>query len=495
MIKRVAAVVLVLFFSLPPLFAQEERIRSLISQFGDEDPFVNGEAITALADAGEQTVDYLLPILATGDDNARHCATIVLHKIAPRGKQAIPALTGALGDSSSHVRWNAALALAKYGSEAAGAVTELGTLLHDPDQNVRWAAYIALSAIDRAALDQPPTLAEVIRQIEKMTPELMSALHVPGVAIALIRESKTVWTGYFGLADAGRGIKVDSSTMFEVCSMSKPVFAFLVLKMAEAGELDLDKPLYDYLPEEFIADDPDFSRMVTARMALTHTSGMPNWRKGREERVGPLPIYFRPGSRFGYSGEGIYYLQRVVERLSGEPLQELAQKRLFNELGLRSTSYIWCEELVGQFSTGHDTAGQCLKPRRYLHANASYTLRSTAEEYARLLTAIVRPAQPQNFLLAEGMRKEMLSHQIRVDSREVMERPGRHLGLAGFRGLGWAVDSTITHDIAQHTGSNQSGFRCYAQLDVEDGSGMVILTNSFNGDELYRRLVAVIGDF
>ncbi len=495
MLKKISAVAWLVLFSLTPLSAQEENIRFLINQFGDEDPFVNGEAILALAAAGEQTVDSLLPILAKGDDNARRCAAIALHKIAPRGKQAIPALTGALNDSSSHVRWCSALALAKFGADAADAAAELGKLLHDPDNNVRWAAYIALSAIDRVKLNQPPTLAEVTGRIEKMAPKFMSTLHVPGVAIALIRESKTIWTGYFGLADASRGIKVDASTMFEVCSMSKPVFAFLALKMVEEGVLDLDRPLYDYLPEEFIADDSDFGRMVTARRALAHCSGMPNWRKGGEERIGPLPIYFRPGSRFGYSGEGIYYLQRVVERLCGEPLQELAQKQLFSKLGLRSTSYIWREELDGQFSAGHDSAGQCLEASRYHHANASYTLRSTAEEYARLLTAIVRPAQQENFLLSEEMRKEMLSHQIRVDSREVMDRPGRHLGLAGFRGLGWAVDSTITHDVAQHTGSNQSGFRCYTQLDVEDGSGMVILTNALNGDELYRRLIAAIGDF
>lgn len=88
----------------------------------------------------------------------------------------------------------------------------------------------------------------------------------------------------------------------------------------------------------------------------------------------------------------------------------------------------------------------------------------------------------------------MLKHQVRVDTREVIDRPGRNLGLFAFRSLGWAVDSTITGDVVYHSGANQTGFRCYSQLSPKDKTGIVILTNGENGNELWRRLVKEIGD-
>jgi hypothetical protein len=76
----------------------------------------------------------------------------------------------------------------------------------------------------------------------------------------------------------------------------------------------------------------------------------------------------------------------------------------------------------------------------------------------------------------------------------VIDRPGRNLGLQGFRGLGWAIDSTITGDVVYHSGANQTGFRCYSQFSPKDGSGIVIMTNGENGSELWQRLIKVIGD-
>jgi hypothetical protein len=83
---------------------------------------------------------------------------------------------------------------------------------------------------------------------------------------------------------------------------------------------------------------------------------------------------------------------------------------------------------------------------------------------------------------------------VRVDVRDVIDRPGRSLGLQSYRGLGWAIDSTITGDIVYHSGANQTGFRCYSQFNMRDGSGIVIMTNGENGSELWQRLIKEIGD-
>ena len=278
--------------------------------------------------------------------------------------------------------------------------------------------------------------------------------------------------------------------MFEACSMSKPVFAYLVLKLVEQGKLELDKPLSNYLSEEFISDDEDYSKQITARMILAHTSGMPNWRKGGEEREGPLPVYFKPGTRFNYSGEGFYYLQRVVEHITKESLETYAKRNLFDKLGFESTSFVWTENLNPQIATGHDTSGNCNERKKYTHANAAYTLYTTSDEYAKFIIEIMKPDRSEDQSLSDKMIKEMLTHQVRVDVRDVIDRPGRSLGLFAYRGLGWGIDSTITGDIVYHSGANQTGFRCYSQFNMRERIGIVIMTNGENGNELWRRLIS-----
>ena len=432
--------------------------------------------------------------MQSDDENVRWCSAIALEKMSPAGKQAIPFLIKSLNDKNSNIRWCAAIALGNYQTDAESAVPELQKLLFDPGYDVRWAAYISLNKIDKNALNIIPDFSSVIKNVELLTPQLMSQLNVPGVSVSLILNKEIAWTKCFGLSDASKQTNVTQKTMFEACSMSKPVFAYLVLKLVEQGKLELDKPLYDYLPEKFICADEDYPKQITARMILSHTSGLPNWRKGSEENDSPLPIYFKPGTKFNYSGEGMYYLQRVVEHITNESLESFSKRVLFDKLGLESTSYIWNENLDSQIATGHDADGKCNERKKYLHSNAAYTLYTTSDEYAKLIIEIMKPENLNDYSLSNSMIKEMLTHQIRVDTREVIDRPGRNFGLQGFRGLGWAIDSTITGDVIYHSGSNQTGFTCYSQFSPKDGSGIVIMTNGENGSELWKRLIKVVGD-
>ena len=485
-----------LIFFITPIeqcFSQQ-NVKALIDKFIDNDTWVNGEAINELVKIGEPAVDKLILSLQDKNDNVRWCSAIALEKISPAGKQAIPFLIKALQDKNSDVRWCSALALGNFQTDAVSAISELQKLLSDEDYNVRWAAYISLSKIDKKYLNVTPTLSQEISAIENLTPELMEELNVPGVSMSIISDKNIFYSKFFGISDASLKTNVSEKTMFEACSMSKPVFAFFVLKLVEQGKLDLDKPLYDYLPEKFICEDEDYPKQITARMILSHTSGLPNWRKGSEENESPLPIYFKPGTKFSYSGEGIYYLQRVVEHITNESLESFAKRTLFDKLGLESTSFVWTEKLNPQIATGHNTDGKCNERKKYVHGNAAYTLYTTSDEYAKLILEIMNPGNQNDYSLSNSMIKEMLTHQVRVDNRDVIDRPGRNLGLQGFRGLGWAIDSTITGDLVYHSGANQTGFRCYSQFSPKDGSGIVIMTNGENGSELWQRLIKVIGD-
>jgi len=498
--KQIILILFSIFILIPNLFSQEmtssdeKRIQSLIEKFSDKDQFVNGEAINELVNIGEPAVEYLIISLQDEDENVRWCSAIALKKISPLGKQAIPFLIKALQDKNSNVRWCSALALGNYHTDATSSISELQKLLFDEDYDVRWSAYISLSKIDKKSLNVTPNLSENISTMEKFTPELMEELNVPGVSISIISDKNIFYSKSFGIADVNTKEHVNEKTMFEACSMSKPVFAYLVLKLVEQGILDLDKSLYGYLPEKFICEEEDYAKQITARMILSHTSGLPNWRKGSEENESPLPIYFKPGTKFNYSGEGIYYLQRVVEHIVNDSLESYAKRTLFDKLGLESTSIVWTEKFDQQIAIGHNADGNCNERKKYLHSNAAYTLYTTSNEYAKLIIEIMKPGNQNDYSLSNSMIEEMLTHQVRVDAREVIDRPGRNLGLQGFRGLGWAIDSTITGDVVYHSGSNQTGFRCYSQFSPKDGSGIVIMTNGENGSEFWQRLIRVVGD-
>jgi hypothetical protein len=173
---------------------------------------------------------------------------------------------------------------------------------------------VVLGAIVTALPTLPPMLLagpgandqqSTILQLERDVPELMKKSNVPGVSIALIQRGKTIWVHGFGVKKAGTSQPVTGETVFEAASLSKPVFAYGVLKLVDQGKLGLDVPLTTYLPKPYIPGDQRLAK-ITARIVLSHRTGFPNWRDGDS-----LPLYFTPGERFSYSGEGYIYLQRV----------------------------------------------------------------------------------------------------------------------------------------------------------------------------------------
>ena len=470
--------------------ADEMNISSLIAQFSSADIFVHGDAITQIVRYGESAVAPLIRSLSDSSAGVRICSAIALGKIAPKGIQAVPALVQSLRDENSDVRWCSAIALGRYNEKASSSAKDLVRLLSDNDRNVRWAAYTSLLVIEKTSLNASRELSDITQRLEQLTPDAMNELHVPGVSISIIKNNAIAWSKAFGVSDGSLKSAATTETMFEACSMSKPVFAFVVLQLVDQKKLELDRPLYHYLPEQFVSADESYAKQITARMVLTHTSGMPNWRKAGDERNAPIPLYFKPGTKFQYSGEGIFYLQRVVEHIMKEPLASLAKRMLFEKLLLSRTSFVWTDQLAPFISTGHDGSGKNNERSRYLRGNAAYTLYTTPDEYAKIIIELMKPGK----LLSSTLRKEMLSHQFRSDVREVTDRPGKALGLFSYRGLGWAIDSTITGNIVYHSGSNQTGFRCYSQFDPQNGTGIVIMTNGENGSELWQKLVSVVGD-
>jgi len=145
---------------------------------------------------------------------------------------------------------------------------------------------------------------ETIARLDRSIPDLMAKARIPGLSIALIWDGAIVWEKGYGVKNLKTGELVDEHTIFEAASLTKPLFAYLAMMLVENGELDLDKPLHEYVPRELIEsglqhplDYPgfraDWLQRITARMVLSHSSGMPHG-----QRAKPFPLLFEPGTRF-----------------------------------------------------------------------------------------------------------------------------------------------------------------------------------------------------
>ena len=183
-------------------------------------------------------------------------------------------------------------------------------------------------------------------------PRLLQLATVPGMAIATVRGADVAAEG-FGVRRSDAPDPVTGDTVFEAASLSKPVFASIVMQLAAEGVIDLQRPLAEYLPLPNPADDA--SKPITATHVLSHSSGWRNWRNSKDVA---LTADFPPGSRFSYSGEGYFFLQRVVEKLTGTGLQRLARERVFVPLGMQHSAFLWRPELDPMLAAPHSNRGQ-----------------------------------------------------------------------------------------------------------------------------------------
>jgi CubicO group peptidase (beta-lactamase class C family) len=343
-------------------------------------------------------------------------------------------------------------------------------------------------------------------------PRLLELAQVPGLALGGVHDGR-VWTRGFGRASLTPLTEVSPATVFEAVSLGKPLCAYAALQLVDAGVLDLDRPVYDYVasPE---ADNP-LMRRVTSRHILSHTTGLPNWR----EQPGPLLPASEPGTRFTYSGEGYFYLQRVIERLTGVPFARFMRDRVLEPLGMGTSSYVWLPRFEGRKAAGRDADGhevdvygalgrqayevaqQWGKPVEewqyedaaravplinpqwpvlplYMIPSAAGSLLTTVEDYVRFLDRVVaHPPAPGLALSSEMLR--------------AMATPVVALNRVLSWGLGWGIQHDEHGEVLWHWGANNS-FRNFVLADRARGRAIVAFTNGESGPKVYERVIAAL---
>lgn len=302
----------------------------------------------------------------------------------------------------------------------------------------------------------------------------MDSLDIPGLSFAYVNDDKIVYSKNLGVTNTETKELVTAKTLFDAASISKTVFSFFTMQMVDKGLLKLDIPLYEYLENPDIAYDERYKK-ITARMALSHTTGFPNWRYLNENGYDPngkLRIEFEPGTQYQYSGEGFKYLAQVIAHLLNTDmngLQEIMEKELFNPLEMGHSSFIWNDYLEKYRADGHiggDPNAGWSSNSKNPNFNAAASLQTNATAYGNFLAALMSEK-----LLSKDSRKEIL--KVQSLRPKIGERPGVKYG------LGIIIDDATYGTNYAHSGDNGSATSQFL-FNEENKSGYVFFTNMEN---------------
>jgi CubicO group peptidase (beta-lactamase class C family) len=382
-----------------------------------------------------------------------------------------------------------------------------GALVEAAHTHVAWPAQAVPLADSPSGPSWQPNVS-LLRQL----PRLLELGSVPGLGLGVI-EGGRVWSRGFGRAVEDRAQPVSDETVFEAASLGKPVFAYAVLRLVTARLLDLDRPLYEYLP----LPDANSARMrrVTPRQVLSHTTGLMNWR----QQPGPLAPTIEPGERFSYSGEAYFYLQRVVEAVTGKPFARVMREQVLDPLDMRQSSFLWLPEFESRMAAGYDgqenrldvqaaigrrtlaisqewkvplsdwryeesaRAVPLVNPQwpalpLYMVPNAATSLLTTVRDYSKFLIRLVARPPARGLDLDPATERAMFTPEVRLNS-------------ALFWGLGWGIQRDEHGEVLWHWGANNS-FRNFVIADRKNGRAVVVFTNSENGPRLYERVIVAV---
>jgi len=334
--------------------------------------------------------------------------------------------------------------------------------------------------------------AKPVTEVDSTVTGLMSAAHVTGVGIILFRGGKVQYAKTYGMRDTAQKLPLTFNSVMPAASLSNAAFATMTMSLVEAKVLDLDKPVGEYLPKPLpqypkyadLAGDLRY-RKITLRMLLSHTSGLPNWRY--LETDGKLHLHFDPGARFAYSGEGMDLAQLVVETVTAKPLTWLMWDKLFARMAMDRSSMVWDPKFESDFANGYDQTGRSLGPQRRTTADAAGSMQTTLLDYAALLVGILR-----GWALHPVATNMMLTSQIAIHSAHefpslATETTTDNDAIQLGYGLGWAVYQS-PYGPAFFKEGHDDGWRHLA-LCFRNGNGILIMTNSSNGDGIFKGLL------
>lgn len=290
---------------------------------------------------------------------------------------------------------------------------------------------------------------------------------VPTLGIGIIENGKLQQVKVFG--EITKGVSAPYNTIFNVASLTKPVTAMVALKLASLGKWDLDEPVYKYWTDPDIANDPR-NKKLTTRLILSHQTGFPNWRGMNSDKK--LGFQFDPGTKYQYSGEGMEYLRRALEKKFGKSLQQLAEELIFEPLQMNDTRYIWDNNIdTLRLAIGYDKNGKAYETPKNKTPNGADDLLTTVEDYGKFLVSVMD---------GNGLTKKVFEE---MTSSQVSSTKGKHFG------LGFEIYDLGNGEYALSHGGSDNGVQTIVFLFPKTKKGLLIFTNSDTGTSVYETLV------
>ena len=326
--------------------------------------------------------------------------------------------------------------------------------------------------------------------------EKMEQYSIPGVSIAVIHQGRLEWARGYGVADAETKQPVTSETLFQAASISKPVTAAAVLRLVDAGHLDLDADVNTYLRSWKVPNTLSWQPYITLRQLLCHGAGVtihgfPGYPHDAviptlgqvlagefPANTDPIRVNALPGTQFRYSGGGYCILQQVLIDVMSKPFPELMREIVLDPAGMIQSTFEQppSQRFATAAATGHHPGGKPIPGKWHIYPEmAAAGLWTTPSDLARFALTIQRAwtGEADKFLSQEIVR-QMLAPQVET-----------------FMGLGLHLNGDGTSSRFSHAGGNQ-GFRCLLEAYVQESIGAVVMTNSDGGFSVIERIMPAI---
>ena len=256
----------------------------------------------------------------------------------------------------------------------------------------------SIVAFAQSASHKANASSDLKQSLDRKVPVWLKAYEVPSAAVAFIEHGKLAWIAVYG--EQTPGVPATEKTLYNIASLTKPISAEVILRLTSQGKLSLDEPVYSYWTDWDVKDNP-WSKLLTARLCLSHQTGFPNWRGQNPDKV--LNFKWQPGTNTGYSGEGYNYVARYAENRVGRSFEDLAQQYVLDPISMKDTSYTPRDSWVGR-------QAKPVESNFRTRWNAADLVRTTVGDYAKFVISVMHN---------EGVSKEIASERATITRNEV----------------------------------------------------------------------------
>lgn len=342
----------------------------------------------------------------------------------------------------------------------------------------------------------PDTAATDFASLDTDIQALMASEDVKGLAYAVIDQGEVAHVAAFGDRNVEAALPLETDTIMYGASLTKTAFTFMLMQLVDEGLIDLDTTLDTYLPRPLpeyedwtsLADDPEW-QLLTPRMILTHSTGLANLRFLEPDSL--LEFHREPGTQYGYSGEGFYILQLVLEEGLGLDVKAEMQARVFDRFDMPNTSMQWRADFADNLADGYAMDGSFEPHDERSWVSASGSMDTTIADQARMWAGIFRGDGISAAARAEMLRPQLAIHsatQFPSLTDETSPR-GREIGLAAGLGVEMYRDASGQY---WSKGGHNDWTGNLVLCHEESERCVVLLANSVRAELIYPQIVELV---